>query len=417
MSAAGPPCEVPLLEYAYGELSAPEEAEVERHLAGCAGCAASLAAMGAVRRTMSGLGSEPAPEAGLESLLAYAEQSARRASEGPSRAPSGWRRWMAPLLGAGAVAVLALVALPVARQASVPLPSEIASDREPAALRQQFKADAKAYGDGAVGAPVRAVEVADGAPAPAPGERREAAPRAPTASASALNDLSGDERSGRGVAAQAAPRSAQPAAAGMARNEAARVEALAVGSLANARSRAVAEAQPPQSGERRAKGFSLGGGGPAGSSGFAKEEESAPVEAKAGAAPPPASQDEWAEAGIVAERAEKKKVMGAALHLGAPGVEAARSEVARPGAVAGPVAAPARAPMESQGLAADRVDVPADGRLGALRRAVDEARDSQARRAALKALCAAEREAALSPAEGCERMEREFPADGGAGAR
>jgi hypothetical protein len=48
---------------------------------------------------------------------------------------------------------------------------------------------------------------------------------------------------------------------------------------------------------------------------------------------------------------------------------------------------------------------------------VDEARDSQARRAALKALCAAEREAALSPAEGCERLEREFPADGGAGAR
>ncbi|MFP2902855.1 hypothetical protein [Corallococcus sp. 4LFB] len=40
-----------------------------------------------MRTTMAQLSSEPAPDAGLESLLAYAQQSARRAAAGPSRSP------------------------------------------------------------------------------------------------------------------------------------------------------------------------------------------------------------------------------------------------------------------------------------------------------------------------------------------
>ncbi|MFP2933239.1 anti-sigma factor family protein, partial [Pyxidicoccus sp. 3LG] len=62
-----------LLDFAYGELPVSEARVVEAHLQGCARCTQALHDIRGVRVTMSQLSPmEPAPDAGLESLLAYA---------------------------------------------------------------------------------------------------------------------------------------------------------------------------------------------------------------------------------------------------------------------------------------------------------------------------------------------------------
>ncbi len=99
-----------LLDFAYGELSAAEAKDVQSHLDACAQCRGELADIQGVRRVMSTVPPAPAPQAGLESLLAYAEQAARRAQAGPAPKPSWWRRYMAPLTGACAVLVVGVVA-------------------------------------------------------------------------------------------------------------------------------------------------------------------------------------------------------------------------------------------------------------------------------------------------------------------
>ncbi len=95
-----------LLDYAYDELVGAERAGVEGHLAECAKCRAELEAMAGTRRLMRVLEPEPAPETGLESLLAFAEKAAARQGAGAA-APSRWR-WLVPALSAGGLA-LALV--------------------------------------------------------------------------------------------------------------------------------------------------------------------------------------------------------------------------------------------------------------------------------------------------------------------
>ncbi|MCP3064582.1 zf-HC2 domain-containing protein [Myxococcus sp. K38C18041901] len=98
-----------LLDFAYGELSTSEAQVVESHLQGCARCTQALDDIRGVRVTMSQLSEEPAPDAGLESLLAYAQQSARRAAAGPEPKPSRWRRWMLPVVGLASVGALGIV--------------------------------------------------------------------------------------------------------------------------------------------------------------------------------------------------------------------------------------------------------------------------------------------------------------------
>ncbi len=99
-----------LLDFAYGELPPAEAAAVQRHLDGCADCRGQLEDIQGVRRVMSAAPQAPAPQAGLDSLLAYAEQTARRAQASPPPKPSWWRRYMAPLTGLCAVAVVGVVA-------------------------------------------------------------------------------------------------------------------------------------------------------------------------------------------------------------------------------------------------------------------------------------------------------------------
>src|SRR5260370_31434066 len=82
-----------LLEYAYGELPGPEAKSLEAHLQSCPECTQALGSIQKVRRTMSRLPPASAPSAGLESLIAYAGQSAQRAQ---SKAPTRWTRLWLP---------------------------------------------------------------------------------------------------------------------------------------------------------------------------------------------------------------------------------------------------------------------------------------------------------------------------------
>ncbi|QAT86178.1 hypothetical protein EJ065_4630 [Corallococcus coralloides] len=102
-----------LLDFAYGELPASEAHALEQHVQGCARCTKALADIRGVRTTMAQLSSEPAPDAGLESLLAYAQQSARRAAAGPEPKPSRWRRWLLPAVGLATVSTFGLLTLTV----------------------------------------------------------------------------------------------------------------------------------------------------------------------------------------------------------------------------------------------------------------------------------------------------------------
>lgn len=98
-----------LLEFAYGELARQEADAVEAHVRGCARCSQALDEIGGVRATMSQLPMVPAPDAGLDSLLAYAEQAAKRNAEGTARpVASIWKRFLAPL-----VTVMALLTVGV----------------------------------------------------------------------------------------------------------------------------------------------------------------------------------------------------------------------------------------------------------------------------------------------------------------
>lgn len=102
-----------LLDFAYGELPATEAQALEQHVQGCVRCSKALADIRGVRTTMAQLSSEPAPDAGLESLLAYAQQSARRASAGPEPKPSRWRRWLLPAVGLATVSTFGILSLEV----------------------------------------------------------------------------------------------------------------------------------------------------------------------------------------------------------------------------------------------------------------------------------------------------------------
>jgi hypothetical protein len=99
-----------LLDFAYGELPAPEASAVESHLKSCPRCSEALNEIRGVRASMSALPQEPAPTAGLESLLAYAEQAAQRAKAGPRAQLPWWRRMIAPAAGVCALALVGVVA-------------------------------------------------------------------------------------------------------------------------------------------------------------------------------------------------------------------------------------------------------------------------------------------------------------------
>ena len=100
-----------LLELAYGEAPATEARTLRQHVDGCARCRKVLEGIAEVRSAFRSVPAEPAPERGLESLLAYGEQAAARA-----RSRRGGLRILALLSAATAFAVVWLV-LPTQRVA------------------------------------------------------------------------------------------------------------------------------------------------------------------------------------------------------------------------------------------------------------------------------------------------------------
>ncbi len=164
-----------LLEFAYGELPPDEARSLEAHLKGCTRCTDALSSIRGVRRTMAQLPAEPAPDAGLESLLAYAQQAARRSSAGPEPEPKWWRRWVVAtatvaglvLVGVVGVNVLdlqktegpAVQVLPEVKLAPAPPPPPKdfarAAEQAGAPLREEAKADAVAEAPPAAAAPLQ----------------------------------------------------------------------------------------------------------------------------------------------------------------------------------------------------------------------------------------------------------------------
>jgi hypothetical protein len=119
-----------LLDFAYGELPEPEARVVESHLQGCTRCTELLDGIRGVRTTMAQLPMEPAPDAGLESLLAYAQQAARNAAAGPPLKPTWWRRWLIPAMGVTAVSVFGLVTLQVSKTVDLSPDLSASSERK-----------------------------------------------------------------------------------------------------------------------------------------------------------------------------------------------------------------------------------------------------------------------------------------------
>ena len=109
MKSAAHQYEDKLLEFAYGELPQHEADAVDAHVRGCTRCASSLSEIRSVRATMAGLPMESAPDAGLESLLAYAEQAARRTTEAKAP-PSLWKRFLMPLASVMALVTVGVIA-------------------------------------------------------------------------------------------------------------------------------------------------------------------------------------------------------------------------------------------------------------------------------------------------------------------
>lgn len=101
-----------LLEYAYGELAGARLRHVEEHLARCPHCRAELERIAVTRRSMATLAAEPAPSAGLESLLTYAQAAAARARD---EEPARRRRWLGPAFSLGGLLAAAAVVFSLER--------------------------------------------------------------------------------------------------------------------------------------------------------------------------------------------------------------------------------------------------------------------------------------------------------------
>ncbi|MFZ5471018.1 MAG: anti-sigma factor family protein [Myxococcota bacterium] len=156
MNAGAHQYEDKLLEFAYGELPAPEAKAVEAHLKSCARCSEALGSIRGVRSAMSQLPAAPAPEAGLESLLAYAEQAARRHAAGPAPAGGGWRKWLAPLAGVAALVVVGVVAYQADKELPEITPTKAA--KEVGVLPERMARSEQTYGQAEPAPPLAAEE-------------------------------------------------------------------------------------------------------------------------------------------------------------------------------------------------------------------------------------------------------------------
>lgn len=150
-----------LLEFAYGELPAHEADAIDAHVKTCARCTSALTEIRSVRSAMSALPQVPVSDKGLESLLAYAEQQAKRNAEAAAPVPffSRFRKWVAPLAGVTAVLLVGGVYLKASENVDL--------SREKAAVEVAQK---KSEADYKAPAPVAAAPVANDVPQEKPAE-------------------------------------------------------------------------------------------------------------------------------------------------------------------------------------------------------------------------------------------------------
>jgi Putative zinc-finger len=188
-----------LLGFAYGELSPPEAKSLEAHLKSCPQCTRALEDIRKVRRTMAQLPTVPAPVAGLDSLLAYAQQAARRAQAGPAVHSRLWKWVLLPSTGVLATVLLVVVTTRVAEetklsrlksvaapkveppspppQAEPSAPSDIAPAAKLAESPKEKKAPAKAESKPPAKMSMKAAPQALRAASPTTDERAEQASR------------------------------------------------------------------------------------------------------------------------------------------------------------------------------------------------------------------------------------------------
>lgn len=152
MSAGVHQYEDKLLDYAYGELPAHEAAAVDAHVRTCAKCSQALEQIKGVRSVFAPVPMVAAPDAGLESLLAYAEQHARRAR---SEKQAPWRRWIFAFSSAAALLVVGVVAVRASKESP-----QSAMDIVAGAEKEKGKLESSK----AAPAPVAAAPSADVAP-------------------------------------------------------------------------------------------------------------------------------------------------------------------------------------------------------------------------------------------------------------
>lgn len=186
-----------LLEFAYGELPAPEASAVEAHVSGCPRCTQALNEIRTVRVAVGKLPQVEAPEAGLESLFAYADQAARRNAAGPAAAPSWWRRMMAPLAGVAALGLVAGVGFKVSQENA----SELAPSPAAVALKNEYEKDARTAPSREAAQVAEVVQPAPKAPAPEPTAAvEEKLAQAPGAQAPERQQALGDGLAAKGKA-------------------------------------------------------------------------------------------------------------------------------------------------------------------------------------------------------------------------
>lgn len=134
-----------LLDFAYGELSEDLVSTVSAHVASCAQCAAAVASIRGVRTTMAKLPVETAPEAGLDSLLSYADLAARRNAQPAKRATPWWAKLLPVAVSLSVLAVVGGIGLQVSKSMPDPLTSVSLKQRpeSPAPARAAESATAK----------------------------------------------------------------------------------------------------------------------------------------------------------------------------------------------------------------------------------------------------------------------------------
>ncbi len=104
-----------LLEFAYGELPQHEADAVDAHVRGCARCSQALSELRSVRTAMATLPVETPSDAGLDSLLAYAEQAAKRNAAAAAPAPF-WKKYLTPLMAVMTVVTVGVVGLQASKE-------------------------------------------------------------------------------------------------------------------------------------------------------------------------------------------------------------------------------------------------------------------------------------------------------------